>query len=182
MKWIARLSPSVLMAGLTLISVIAPGQAAEDAFKTGPVFRDYGSHAPVPDAMPLPEDIHMKMALDVTEAAEDGKHNSNFETAAHFINLWHANGVPLDRIDVALVVHGGAYKDLLVDGAFGGSNPSADLVTQLLEHGVQIIYCGQAAVGRDVATEDLIPGVTLSLSASTAHAVLQLQGYAVRPY
>ena len=48
--------------------------------------------------------------------------------------------------------------------------------------GVYIYVCGQSAAYYDVATEDLLPGVDMALSAMTAHTMLQQQGYAINPF
>jgi hypothetical protein len=35
---------------------------------------------------------------------------------------------------------------------------------------------------RDIAPEDLLPGVTIGLSAMSTHALLQQQGYTLNPF
>ncbi len=52
----------------------------------------------------------------------------------------------------------------------------------MLEAGVRFIVCGQSAAGQGVANDDLIDGVEVALSAMTAHALLQQQGYTVNPF
>ena len=42
--------------------------------------------------------------------------------------------------------------------------------------------CGQSAAGQGVKKTDLLPGVELALSAMTAHALLQQQGYTLNPF
>ncbi|HBH44411.1 MAG TPA: hypothetical protein DDY28_08390, partial [Hyphomonas atlantica] len=42
--------------------------------------------------------------------------------------------------------------------------------------------CGQTAAYRDVTKADLLPGVEMSLSAMTAHAQLQQDGYTLNPF
>jgi intracellular sulfur oxidation DsrE/DsrF family protein len=79
-------------------------------------------------------------------------------------------------------VHGGAYRDLLNAESYGGDNPNAPLIEQLIAHGVTIELCGQTAAYRDVSEDDLLPGVTISLSAMTSHALLQQQGYTLNPF
>ena len=59
---------------------------------------------------------------------------------------------------------------------------SAGLIAALTGQGVRIIVCGQSAVYYEVATDDLLPGVEMALSAMTAHAVLQQQGYTLNPF
>ena len=177
---------------LTLIAacLLATPAAAQDmsAFTTGPVFEDFGPHASVEITDPLPADTHLRHSFDVASAAEGGRFNRGFESAARFVNMHAANGVNPDRIDVAVVVHGGAVLDLLTDEAWaardleGDTNPGGANVREMLDAGVRFIVCGQSAAGQGVANEDLIEGVEVSLSAMTAHALLQQQGYTVNPF
>jgi intracellular sulfur oxidation DsrE/DsrF family protein len=55
-------------------------------------------------------------------------------------------------------------------------------VAALLGAGARIIVCGQTAAYYDVATEDLLPGVEMALSAMTVHALLQQQGFTLNPF
>jgi len=115
------------------------------------------------------------------EGGDTGEVNSRFRTAASFLNLQHANGIPPENVEIALVVHGPAHRDLLDDEAYGGDNPNTELLAQLQAHGVKVYYCGQSAVYRDVGVDDLLPGVEITHSATTTHVLLQQQGFALRP-
>ncbi|MHA7816947.1 MAG: DsrE family protein [Pseudohaliea sp.] len=172
-----------LYLGLAFSPGFVPGTASAgpEAFTSGPLIKGYGMIAPVPQAAPLPADTSFKVAIDVVEGGIDGELNGKFRTAASLINLLHASGVPAERIEVGLVVHGPAYRDLLVDGAYGGENPNAGLIAELQAHGATLYYCGQSAVYRDVAEADLLPGIEVTLSATITHAMLQQQGYTLRP-
>jgi intracellular sulfur oxidation DsrE/DsrF family protein len=75
------------------------------------------------------------------------------------------------------VVHGKAVQEMA-----GEQSSSADLIAALTEHGVRMIVCGQSAAYYDVATDDLLPGIEMALSAMTAHALLQQQGYTLNPF
>ena len=81
-----------------------------------------------------------------------------------------------------MVVHGGAHRDLLTAEARGDDNPSAALIAQLVEDGVQIHLCGQTAAWYGVGAGDLLPGIRMALSAMTVHALLQQQGYTLNPF
>ncbi|MEX0341372.1 MAG: DsrE family protein [Erythrobacter sp.] len=163
--------------------------AAQDmsAFETGPVFEEFGPHAPVEGVGQLTAGIAFKHSFDVSEAASEEKANRHFESAARFINMHAAAGVDPDAIEVAVVVHGGASLDLLGDSAWeargkSGGNASQALVRALLDEGVRVILCGQSAAAHGIAQADLIPGVETALSAMTAHALLQRAGYTVNPF
>ena len=86
-------------------------------------------------------------------------------------------GIDTNRIELAVVVHGKAVHNVAT-GIAGNSG----LVAALIDHGVSIIVCGQSAAYYGVATDDLLPGVEMALSAMTAHALLQQQGYTLNPF
>ena len=86
-------------------------------------------------------------------------------------------GIDTDRIKLAIVVHGKAVHDVAM-----ASESNAGLIAALVEHGVSIIVCGQSAAYYDIATDELLPGVDMAISAMTAHALLQQQGYTLNPF
>lgn len=170
-------------------ALLASAASAQDmsAFKTGPVFDDFGPHAPVAGAAAVPEATELRHSFDVAEAAKDGKANRHIESAARFINMHAAAGVEPEDIAVAVVIHGGASFDLLRESAWeakgrSGVHGSHALVRDLLDAGVRVILCGQSAAAHGIAPDDLIPGVEMALSAMTAHALLQQAGYSVNPF
>lgn len=158
-----------------IASVVA--HADFSSFSTGPVIEDYGPVADVETTLPIPEDAVFRHSFDVSTRAEDGKPNRTLESAARFINMHARAGVDVDRIQLAVVVHGKAVYDVARE-----TTGNADLVSALIDHGVRIIVCGQSAVYYDVETGDLLPGVEMSISAMTAHALLQQQGYTLNPF
>ena len=93
-----------------------------------------------------------------------------------------AAGVPADRLEVAIVVHGRAAFDLVTDARRGEANANAALVAALIGAGVTIQLCGQTAAYYDISVGDLLPGVQMSLSAMTSHALLQQRGYTLNPF
>lgn len=174
-----------LIATLLLLPFTALAGPAD--FKTGPTIEEFGPNAAVPDGVALPSDSHFKVAFDAAKASEGDALNRTLESAARFINMHGAAGVQPDNIDVAVIVHGGAAFDLLTPDAFarnrdGAANPNVGLINALTEAGVQIILCGQTAAYRDISKDDLLPGVELALSAMTAHAQLQQDGYTLNPF
>ena len=167
---------------LFLAALLAAPALATD----GPVFMGFGSHTPVAADLVIPRGIVLRHVYDVT-AATPGKRNPGFETAARFINSHVANGVPERDVAVAVVVHGPAIAELTRTAAYaertkGGSNASEAMVTETLKKGVRFIVCGQAANAMGVKKADLLPGVEVAISASSAHAVLQAQGYSLNPF
>lgn len=166
---------------ITLAALIASplsAQANMEAFSTGPVFEEFGPHAPVEGAEPIASLERFSIAFDVAKPADEGARNRGFESAARFLNMHVAAGVPLDRIRLAVVVHGGAAKDLVAREG----NGSQAMIEAMLEADVRFILCGQSAAANGIAKADLIEGVELHLSAMTAHALLQQDGYTVNPF
>jgi intracellular sulfur oxidation DsrE/DsrF family protein len=156
------------------------------ADEPAPVIKDFGYFYDVPGKAPIAKDIQFKIAFDVAEGATVGEQNNHINSLARFINMHAANGVDPKNISLALVIHGGASFDVLkseiYEARFDKSNKSQSLITQLLSNNTQIFVCGQSAMHHKVASKDLIPGVTMSLSAMTAHAQLQQKGYTLNPF
>jgi len=178
---------SCLVALLPLLALAQPATAQMENFKTGPVFEDFGPTAPVQQSDPVAKDTMFNIAFDVSTAADPGKLNRTIESAARFINMQVAAGVPEANIHLAIVVHGGASFDLTRQEFFaahkdGKENASAAAIAQLQQHGVEFHLCGQSAAAHGISNADLLPGVKMSLSAMTAHALLQQQGFTLNPF
>ena len=155
--------------------------AGSEAFHEGGLIKGYGRIADVPSATAIPPGTVFKVAFDLKRSG-NFEVNRKIDSAARFLNMHHAAGVPGKNMQLAVVVHGAAYEDLLTDKAYGGENPNAELIRQLRENGVRFYLCGQTAAYRDVSPEDLLPGIEISLSAMTTHALLQQQGYTLNPF
>lgn len=156
-------------------------QAGPSDFVPGPLIPEYGRIAAVEGAAPLPESARFKVAFDVSEAAAPGEVSRRLESAARFLNMHAAAGVRARNIRLAIVVHGAAARDLMREPRPSEANANAGLIAALVAHGVDIYLCGQTAAYYDIEAGDLLPGVRLSLSAMTAHALLQQDGYTLNP-
>lgn len=169
-----------------VLAVPASAQALPDSMTAGPVF-PFGRVAEVGSDMPIPADAEFEVAFDLSDAAPEGQANRGLVTLARFYNMHVRAGVPEDRIHIAVVVHGPAGADLLNAQAYsarndGAANANAAIVAALLDKGVRVILCGQSAAAMGIVREDLLPGVEMALSAMTAHALLQQQGYTLNPF
>ena len=177
-----------MMRLLLLAALIAgPAAAQVPAFHPGSVFADVAPVATIDSDMAISPDAVFKVTYDVTAQSPVGTPNRAFETSARFINGHVEAGVPEASIDVAYVVHGKAIVDLLNPAAYaarngGKANATAALVAKLLAHRVNFYVCGQSAVGQGIAKSDLLPGVKMAISASSAHALLAMQGYTLIPF
>lgn len=162
---------------LIIIACSTSVSADEGAFSKGPVFKDFGPVAAVEVTIPVDPDIVLKHSFDVAAPAPADEPNATLVSAARFINMHARAGISEGNIEVAVVVHGQAVREMA-----GEDSASAGLIAALTNHGVRIIVCGQSSAYYDVATDDLLPGVEMALSAMTAHALLQQQGYTINPF
>ncbi|MGX1930007.1 DsrE family protein [Flagellimonas sp. 2504JD4-2] len=151
--------------------------------KAGPVVNEFGKVYKIdnPDFKVHP-DREYKAVIDVTGKPDShDSRNPLIETAARFLNMHAQSGVPAKQLKVALVVHGGASKDVISNKAYndryGKDNPNTALIKSLLQIDVPVIICGQSATYHGIDRSDLIEGVQLSLSAMTALVHLQDEGY-----
>lgn len=168
---------SRLLAILASIWLTGCVYANEMVVSMGPVFSDFGPVADVDTTMAIPKDVVFRHTFDVSKPSKDASPNRTLVSAARFINMHARAGVAVENINVAVVVHGAAVKETAHP-----DSPSAKLIAALKKTNVRIIVCGQSAAYYGVATKDLLPGVEMALSAMTAHAVLQQQGYTLNPF
>ena len=123
-----------------------------------------------------------KVVWEVAQGAPQADQlNGGLETVARYVNMHAQAGVALEDMDLALVVHGSAGKDLLGLEGFrereGVDNPNYEMIQQLIEAGVEVVLCGQTQVHRGIRRDQLAPGVKVALSAMTALVALQSRGY-----
>lgn len=172
---------------LTLLFLLSTQlNAGAGSFKPGPQIKQYGEVAVVQVDMAIPNNAVFKVSFDMGEAADAGKVNRKLNSLARFINMHVAAGVKPENIQLGLVAHGKATYDLLNNKARAAKsleeNSNTALLDQLFANKVKIYICGQTAAYYDIANEDLYPGVEMALSAMTAHALLQQQGYTLNPF
>ncbi len=166
---------------LLLLLLISPfSQAGENLIK------DFGYFYSVPEHVQINDSTVFKIAFDVGDGAKKGEQNNSMNSLARFINMHVAHGVKPDNIQLALVVHGSASVDVLANSEykerFNADNKNQALIEQLLANNTKVYVCGQSATHFKVTPALLIEGVKMSLSAMTAHAQLQQQGYTLNPF
>lgn len=171
---------------LLALTAALPGRLAAQALGTpgkGPVIQQFGPvfDIPSPD-LKTPLDATYRVVFDVASAADaPDAVNPRMEGVARFLNMHARAGVPRERMQLALVLHGAAGKDALDNDAyrkrFGVDNPNVPLLKALGDAGVQVYLCGQTAMSRGLPRAELTPPVQMALSAMTALVVLQEQGY-----
>ena len=175
-----RLFATLLLAAFSLTS-----RAAEPS--TGPYVDAGGPAFEVPDRdVPLREGMKYRVVFEATEypGEKDGV-NRELTVVGRFMNMHGKNGVPLENLDVAVVVHGQAlfatFNDEAYRKQFGIDNPSLALLKDLQDAGVKIYVCGQSLGFRGVDKTVLADDVKVGLSAMTLLVTLQADGYAFLP-
>ena len=177
---ILRLTLATIVAGFSLA-------AAAQSPSTGPYVHAGGPAFEVPDRdVPLREGQKYRVAYELTGyPGEKTDVNRSLTVVGRFMNMHGKNGIPLEDLDVAIVVHGQTLFSLLNDEAykemFGVSNPSLPLLNDLAEAGVQIYVCGQSLGFRGLDKSVLADNVKVGLSAMTMLVVLQSDGYNFLP-
>jgi len=179
--------PSILAVAFTLFVFSAVEAPAQQQAHAGPVIQSGGAVFAVDPDLATPLDMEYKVAFEVATTPEDADQlNVTFNSVARFINMHAQAGVPREHIRTAIVVHGPAAWDLLNDAAYqertGVANPNTTLLRELMSVGTKVILCGQTAASRGVPTDRLVDGVQVALSAMTAFAILQDDGFRVNPW
>ena len=180
-----------LLAAAVSLALSIPAMAEDSPFHAGTLIPEYGKIATVESDMPIPRGTVFKIAFDGTARADRGGINRTLDAAVRFLNMHAAAGVPAKDMHLAIVFHGPAVFDLTRPEAYARNAPAgavqvvnanAPLIAILLRHNVDFYACGQSAASLGIAKSDLLPGVKMSLSAMTAHALLQQSGYTLNPF
>ncbi len=173
------------LAALYLMLLPIPLMAAEPT--TGPVIEGYGASFVVPDSDTALDKNHLyRVFWEITEypGAPDSV-NRELDKVARFLNLHAKNGVPVENIHLAIVMHGAALVNALNDEAYQTrlerDNPNRDLMQKLMAAGVRIFVCGQSMGFRGFAKSELMSSVKLATSAMTMVHLLQAEGYTMQP-
>ena len=185
--------PRNLPTGLTISACLlcfaaAAETASADEPSFGPIIEDYGPTYPIDDRdVPLEEGFVYRAAFDAASyTGEPDAVNRTLVSVARFLNMHGRNGVPVENMELAVVVHGAALKTMLRHEAYRSryetDNPNLELVHRLSEAGVEFYVCGQSIAFGGVAKEELVKPARLALSAMTALTVLQAEGYALLPW
>jgi intracellular sulfur oxidation DsrE/DsrF family protein len=166
---------------LASLLLAAQSHAAEPGL--GPVVPGYGPVYDVPaDSFNLDPDQHYKVVMDIGKGPDDpAELNRSIESAARFLNMHARSGIPPQNLELAIVLHGSGARAALTPQAhakhFDVANGSQGLVEALGAAGVDIFICGQTAAYYGYAADDLLPQVTMAVSAMSVHVRLQQEGY-----
>lgn len=156
---------------------------------SGPVIQSTGQSYLVENpTFDVPKGHVFKSVFVINAGGGDSiKVNEQLTTVARFYNIHVRHGYDEKNVKAAAIFHGQGWPALLSDSAFaarfgGKPNPSRKLVEELLQHGAQLVLCGQTAGARGIKREELLPGVKVAISAMTAMNVLQSQGFLYNPW
>jgi intracellular sulfur oxidation DsrE/DsrF family protein len=179
---------SSVVAGLAAAQTPAPAPIPGQQM-SGPVIQSTGMSIKVDDPTFVVPDGHvMKAVFEINAGGGDTvRVNDQLNNVARFYNVNVRHGLPESRVQAAAVFHGSGWPALLTDAAFaarfgGKPNPSRKLAEELMQHGAQLVLCGQTAGARGIRREELLPGVKVAISAMTAIQVLQASGYTFNPW
>lgn len=151
--------------------------------EAGPIIKDYGKVWSIENPeYQTDSEKEFKAVFDVMTSPESHDMvNPAIETVARFLNMHARAGIEPNNLKAALIIHNKASKDIMTHEAYlkrySAENPNLELLNQLMNAGVEVIFCGQSSLSREIPRDQLIRGVQTSLSAMTALIQLQDEGY-----
>ena len=151
---------------------------------TGPYVDAGGPAFKVEDRdVPLKEGMTYRVVFEATGYhGEPEAINRELTVVARFMNMHGKNGVPLEDLDVAVVLHGralfAAMNNEIYRKEHGIDNPNLVLLQDLADAGVKFYACGQSLGFRGLDKSALASPVKVGLSALTMLVTLQAEGYA----
>jgi intracellular sulfur oxidation DsrE/DsrF family protein len=174
---------------LYAMSEATTGAGATDTTK--PVFvtpriEGYGAIMPLPQAA-VPPQAGSRVVFDIAGAGQPDQVLKGLNSIASFLNLAAEAGIAADSFHLTAVLHGPATAAVLRKEAYEKerktpANPNLALIRKLKSAGVELYVCGQALAHHRYALEDVVPEVTVAVSAVTVTVSKQMAGYAYLPY
>lgn len=173
------------MKTLIFFALFCTALLAQAQTKVYPVIQNFGGIYEVPEATVKADPaIEYKIIIDVVSGASDsGEISWALNNVARMINLHAVSGADISKMKVVLAIHGPAAFTIMKNSAFkkkfGVDNPNIELIKALKQAGVKLAVCGQSLIGREIATEQVMPQVEIATSMLTTVTTYQLQGYAM---
>ena len=168
------------------LASVGPALAAGGDWRY-PAIEGYGGIKPLPEAANQPSvKAEHKAVFDVTKAAKSPDQlNPGLERVARAVNVFASAGVPAEKLDFVVVVHGPATPGILNDAQyekqFGQANPNTALIAALRKAGVTLHVCGQALAKHAFDQSWVNNEVDVALSALSDLVIFPSRGYAVVP-
>lgn len=123
----------------------------------------------------------------VYQISDDKLKNGTARALAYankLLNVYNANGVKDEQVDLHLVFHGHATNALVnaatrtrLKAEGPAENPNADLLASLIKRGVKVELCQSSMEQRDVTSKDLLEGVITVTGAFPRLIELQMLDY-----
>jgi len=187
-EWIERPTMLKIAKPILLLAILFQCHyILAEKIRKAPILTDYGPVYTIKYRdTKLPDDYLYKAVFDVTSTASDpADHSRRLESVARFINMHALNGVAMEKMQLAVVIHGKAVKDTLINSIYQDKyevdNPNQQLIEQLHKSGVKFYICGQTTEYLGYRRKELLPPVEIALSAMTQLVILQGEGYALLP-
>ena len=126
--------------------------------------------------------IDYKVVIDVYDKIKDSTQLAGtLREVGRSYNLNIANGVPKEKLKMAVVIHGWAVYAVLNDEAYekkyGIKNPNLEALKLYKEEGIEFYICGQNLGFFNIPQEDLATEIDISISAKTTLITLDQLGY-----
>ena len=178
--------PAAAVLAFSSLNVCAA--STTDIWQT-PAVHGYGKIHPIlekkSDYAPSVHEIS-KVVFSIKQASEKPSEiNSQLDCVARAINLYVADGVPLDHMSVVAIVSGAATTAMLDNThyheRFGVDNPNLPLITALRAAGVDVVVSAQSVAKNELNSQWIVNGVKVALSSITAVTALEQKGYVQLP-
>jgi intracellular sulfur oxidation DsrE/DsrF family protein len=153
--------------------------------RVNPVIKNYGGIFEIPYAEEKPDpNLEYNIVIEIEKAnATPDSVNWALHNVARLLNLHVMGGVPKNKMNVVLAIHGGAAYTVMSNKAYkakyGVDNPNLGLYEELEQAGVKMFVCGQSLIARNIDRHKMVPEVKIATSMLTILTTYQLKGYAV---
>jgi intracellular sulfur oxidation DsrE/DsrF family protein len=125
-------------------------------------------------------------AISLTEKKKTDSVSINWglQEVGRNINLHIAAGIPRNKINFVVAVHGGAVRSFYTNEAYQKKykqdNPNLAVIKELSAAGVKFLLCGQSLNWLKIDRSMLLPEARIALTAQTVLTTYQLKGYALK--
>lgn len=147
-----------------------------------PIVSDFGGIYEIENTVLPNSEIEYKIVIDLKTLQRDKESiNPGLNNVARLMNLHGLGGIEAEKLDVAVIVHGGA-TDVIIDNEayqkrYELNNPNIALISALKEAGAKIYVCGQSLLSRQYARDEVNEEVSVALSMLTTYTTYVHEGF-----
>ncbi len=166
-----------------MFALLSHAVLAQEPPRVNPVIKKFGGVFEIPYAVEKPDpSLFYKIVIEVQDMRNKPEEiNWALYTSARLLNLHVMSGVPLNHLEVIMVVHGEATYSAMNNEAYKAkykvNNPNLDLFKELQSAGVKLFICGQSLINREVDHTKLVPEVKVATSMLTTMTTYMMKGY-----